>query len=50
MKVQNVMGHSVGEWAAICRHWKQAHQDDSTDIDPPTEEEFEAAIVAVRNK
>jgi len=50
MKIQNVMGLSIGEWAAICRHWRRAHQDNETDIEPPSEDEFEAAIVAVRNK
>jgi hypothetical protein len=43
MQVQNVMSLSLGEWAAIMRGWNRAHSDK---VDPPSVEEFEAAMLA----
>jgi hypothetical protein len=43
MQVQNVMLLSLGEWAAIMRGWNRAHSDK---VDPPSVEEFEAAMMA----
>lgn len=38
---------SLGEWIAVVQVWNKAHggKDDAT---PPTEDEFEAAILAAR--
>ena len=41
MGVQGAMDMSLGEWVAIVRHWKRAHDDKP---EPPTIEEFEAAV------
>jgi len=41
MQLHNVMSLSLGEWAAILRGWNRAH---SGKVDPPTVEEFEAAM------
>jgi len=43
MQVQNVMSLSLGEWTAILRGWNRAHSDK---VDPPSIEEFEAAMAA----
>lgn len=43
MRVADVMSLSLGEWAAIVRGWNRAHSDK---VDPPTVEEFEAAMLA----
>lgn len=48
MQVQNVEAMSLGEWAAICRAWNKAHAE-RADTAPPTEDEFEAAVIAARN-
>jgi hypothetical protein len=41
MGVGDVMSLSLGEWAAILRGWNRAH---TGKVDPPTVEEFEAAM------
>jgi hypothetical protein len=46
MNVQNVGNRSLGEWASICRQWAKAHGEST--VEPPTEDEFEAAIMAAR--
>lgn len=46
MRVANAMSLSLGEWAAIVRGWNRAHSDK---VDPPTVEEFEAAMTAAGN-
>ncbi|WP_201661580.1 hypothetical protein [Rhizobium setariae] len=47
MNVPNWQCHSLGEWAAICRAWNKAHGGKS-EIEPPSEADFEAAIMAAR--
>jgi hypothetical protein len=43
LRVANVMSLSLGEWAAIVRGWNRTHSDK---VDPPSVEEFEAAMMA----
>jgi len=47
MGVHNVGDLSLGQWTAICRHWARAHAD-GTKVEPPSREEFEAAVLASR--
>ena len=47
MNIQNVGVMSLGEWAAVCRGWAEAHGGRS-DTAPPSEDEFEAAVMAAR--
>jgi len=46
MGVQNVGDLSLGQWSAIIHGWDEAHGDKK--IAPPTEDEFEAAVLAAR--
>lgn len=46
MRVGDVMDLSLGEWAALCRFWDKAHG--KSTVRPPTEDEFEAAVLAAR--
>jgi len=39
---------SLGQWVAIARGWAAAHQDPNQST-PPTDEEFEAAVIAARS-
>jgi hypothetical protein len=41
MNVHNVRDLSLGQWTAIVRGWNRAHSDK---VDPPSVEEFEAAM------
>jgi hypothetical protein len=47
MNVKDVMALSLGEWAVICGAWNKAHGDKS-DVAPPSDDEFDAAVMAVR--
>lgn len=46
MNVHDVGGLSLGEFAAICRHWARAHGD--AQVAPPSEDEFERAVTNSR--
>ena len=46
MNVQNVERLSLGEWVATVRAWNRMHGGGKTDA--PSEEEFEAAMLAAR--
>lgn len=46
MRVANVGELSLGQWSAICRQWDKAHGDSKPDA--PSEDEFEAAVMAAR--
>lgn len=46
MGVHDVMSLSLGEWGAIVRHWNKAHG--KSRVDPPTDDEFDAAVLAAR--
>lgn len=48
MQVQDVMSLSLGEWVAVRQAWERAHSDDKNDVDPPTEDEFDRAVLAAR--
>ena len=45
MNISGVMDFSLGEWSAICRKWFEAHQGEKKVLLPPTDEEFEQAIL-----
>lgn len=45
MQVPDVSLLSLGQWAAICRGWNQAHD---SSIDPPSIGELEDMMLAVR--
>ena len=47
MGVSDWRSMSLGEWAAVIRAWNNVHggKDDAV---PPSEDEFEAAILAAR--
>ncbi len=47
MQIQNVGAMSLGEWSAICRVWSKAHGE-KNETAPPSEDEFEAAVMAAR--
>lgn len=47
MGIPNARALSLGEWAAICRAWSKAHGEKS-ETAAPTEDEFEAAVMAAR--
>lgn len=47
MGVHDVGRLSLGQWAAICRTWTRAH-DQKANVSPPSEDEFEAAVLAAR--
>lgn len=46
MNVHNVGRLSIGEWVATVKAWNRMHGGDKSDA--PSEEEFEAAVLAVR--
>lgn len=46
MQVHDWRDMSLGEWAAVCRQWNKAHGQSTAA--PPTERDFEAAIMAAR--
>lgn len=46
MNVHDWRKLSLGEWAAICRAWDKAHGQST--VAPPTEEEFERAMMKAR--
>lgn len=48
MQIPDAGALSLGEWAAICRAWNKAHGE-RNDTAPPSEDEFEAAVIAARN-
>lgn len=41
------MSLSLGEYAAICRHWAKAHEGKDS-VTAPSEDEFEHAVMAAR--
>lgn len=47
MNVHNVGSMSLGQWSAICRQWNRAHGD-KADMPAPSDEEFDAAVMAAR--
>lgn len=46
MNIHDAGDLSLGQWAAICRQWAKAHGEST--VAPPSEDEFEAAILAAR--
>lgn len=46
MNLQDVGALSLGQWAAICRGWAKAHGE--AKVDPPSEDEFDAAVMRAR--
>lgn len=46
MNVHDVGSLSLGQWAAISRGWAKAHG--QLGAEPPTEDEFHAAVMAAR--
>lgn len=46
MNIHNAGALSLGEYAAICRQWAEAHGDGKQDA--PSEDEFDAAVMAAR--
>ena len=46
MGIPDVGSLSLGEWVAISRHWDKAHG--GAQVEPPSEDEFEQAILSVR--
>jgi hypothetical protein len=46
MNINDVGRLSLGQWAAICRQWAKAHGEST--VEPPSEDQFEAAILAAR--
>jgi hypothetical protein len=41
----DVESMSLGQWIALARGWNKAHRQD---VEPPSVEEFEAAVLAAR--
>lgn len=48
MQVQDVMSLSLGEWVAVRQAWERAHSDGKSNIEPPSDDEFEAAVLSAR--
>lgn len=46
MGVPDVGALSLGQWVAICRGWAKAHGQGG--IDPPSEDEFDQAVMRAR--
>lgn len=46
MNVADPLSLSLGQWGAICEGWNKAHSGEK--VDPPTSDEFEAAVAAAR--
>lgn len=46
MGIADIGRLSIGEWYAICRRWDKAHG--GSMATPPSEDEFDAAIIAAR--
>ncbi len=46
MNVSDVLDLTLGQWGAICEGWNKAHGGEK--VDPPSADEFEAAVAAAR--
>ena len=48
MNIQDVGALSLGQWSAIARQWNKAHGKGSDPSNAPSDDEFDAAVLAAR--